>query len=178
MKNIISVFIFTTCTLLTSASAADQTRFSIGAGITSAGNVNGGFVLAPKFAYSVRLSDEWEIAMSTRILITGIVYKNPGFVMHNVPAIGFTWKDGYVSAGPSVDVFDTILCGENDFCNRTIGVSPGATLGAAYFTEAVNSRLGMHLDAHLSVLPEGAIYSGPIWTVTLGPELRLGMLSR
>ena len=135
-------------------------------------------MLAPTLTYSFRLSDDWEVAMTARVLVTGIAYKNPGVVVHVTPTIGFTWDSGYVTAGPSLDAIDTILCGANAFCNRAVGVAPGASVGAAYFTGAVNDRLGIYIDAHISVLPVGAIYDGVLVTITAGPVLRLGKLSR
>jgi hypothetical protein len=179
LKKWIVLFPLIISTTLANMGRADQTRFSFGTGVTSAGTVSGGLVLAPSFSYAFHISDQWELSMSTRVLITGTTYKNPGFVAHNVPALGFTWPSGYVTAGPSLDVLHTILCGADAFCNRVVGVAPGATFAAAYFTtESLRGRLGVHLDAHLSVIPSGAVFSGPIWTVNVGPVLRLGKLTR
>lgn len=178
MKTWTTFTILIAVTTLACPATADQTRFSIGAGVTSAGTVSGGFVLAPTFTYGFRLSDEWEISMTTRATITGLVYKNPGVVVHNAPTLGFTWATGYVLAGPSFDVLATVLCGANGFCNRVSGVAPGATLGGALFFDALRERVGIYIDAHLTMVPSGAIYDGALVTITAGPVLRLGLLTK
>lgn len=140
--------------------------------------MNGGFVLAPTYTYSFHLSDQWEVAMTSRALVTGLVYKNPGVVVHNAPTLGYTWASGYVVAGPSFDIIATVLCGAGSFCNRVSGVAAGATLGGAYFWETVRDRLGVYIDAHLTFVPGGSVYEGPLVTVTGGPVFRFGTLTR
>jgi hypothetical protein len=178
LKTCIALALLTLASSASVSALADQTRFSIGAGVTSAGTVSGGFVLAPTFSYGWRISDQWEVAMTGRTLVTGLVYRNPGVVIHNAPTLGFTWASGYVVAGPSFDILATVLCGANNFCNRVSGVAPGATLGGAVFFDALRERVGVYIDGHLTVVPRGAVYDGALVTVTAGPVLRLGLLTK
>ncbi len=158
-----------------SVAEADQLRFAFTSGPTSAGSLSGGLVFAPSASYAMRLSEWFDLSATNRLLITGTFYHNIGVVDHSVFAIGITGRHGFASVGPSLDILDTILCGENRFCNRVAGTAPGAQFGGAIFSAGVaNGRVGIGANAHMSWILPGPIYTGPLFTVDIGPVLRLG----
>ncbi len=161
-------------TLFCSSAQADQVRFSFGAGVTSAGSVNGGLALGPTFTYAFDISENVEIALTNTALFTGLVYKNIGIIDENLAQFGAKWKAGYINVGPSVSFMSTILCSADKFCNRVSAVAPGGQIGGAYFDERMGGRLGFYATVNLIYIPSGAIYTGVLGQANAGLIFRLG----
>ncbi len=154
---------------------ADQVRFSFNYGLTSAGTVSGGSVFVPEVSYSFRLSEHIELDLIDRVLITGVFYRNPGIVNHGIVAFGYLGELWFLTFGISADIFHTVLCGANAFCNKVGGITPGAHVsGGGYYGRILQGRLGAKADVHLSWVVAGAVYQGPIWSINIGPIVRLG----
>lgn len=146
-----------------------QIRAGFGMGVTSAGSRSGGLALSPSASYAARFGERFEVHASITPMITGIAYHNLGVVIQNVLAVGYYGESGYISGGPSLDVYDTMMCGT--FCNRVAGITPGGQLSGAYYA----NTLGAFASVHLSWPVANPVYSGPpLWAISVGPELRFG----
>lgn len=151
--------------------ADGQIRAGFNVGVTSAGAYSGGLTLMPSLTYAVRFTPVVEASLTNVPMITGLGYHNLGVVDHTMLGVAGHWAWGYIGGAVSADVFDTILCGR--ICNRVAGVTPGADVGAAYYSW-FGDHLGLRLSGHLSWVVSGAVYSGPIWTISIGPTVRVG----
>jgi hypothetical protein len=83
--------------------------------------------------------------------------------------IGYGWKEGHVSAGPSLSIYSMPACGVTLLCGRVVGVAPG---GHAQADVYVAGPLGVSVSANVDwiggrsrVLPGGVaamIVAGPV----------------
>ncbi len=177
LQTLALISVLSSALLISETSYADQTRWSVATGIVSAGTVSGGLAVAPLAGYSFKIDESFEFVLTNRVVITGITYHNIGFINYIMPTIGYTWKDGSLDIGPSLDVIDTILCGNEAFCNRVVGIVPGAQANIGFYRDSVfRGRLGLQIDIHMTYMINGAIYHGPLFSATLGPILRTGLI--
>ncbi|MFO0762479.1 MAG: hypothetical protein U0359_38930 [Byssovorax sp.] len=85
-------------------------------------------------------------------------------------AVGYAWKDGALSAGPSLAIYRMPACGHK-LCGRVVGLGPGGHAEGSYYFWG---PLGLWIHANFawmggksSVLP-----SGVAGMVVVGPVLR------
>jgi hypothetical protein len=96
-----------------------------------------------------------------------------GIYDRTAAALGYPWKTGNVSLGPSLSIYSMPVCGVVD-CGRVVGIAPGGHAQADWY---FSGPLGVSVSANVDwaggdsrILPGGLVVM-----VTAGPTLRLNV---
>ena len=146
--------------------------FDINGGVSTGGIMAGG---VPRLALSAHVGLGWrtdggflfEAEDVLSILPVGSAL-GVGAYNQTSAAIGYAWKDGTVSAGPSLAIYRIPACGRT-LCGRVVGLGPG---GQAEVSVYFWGPLGVAIHANMawiggksSVLPGGVaamVVAGPV----------------
>lgn len=160
--------------LFGAVAAPTQARaFDLGVG------VNGGVILIgtrPRFAVSPHVDIAWRTDAGFLLALRDVLSILPatdihgaGAYNHASVAIGYAWKTGTFSLGPSLAVYSVAACGPQ-WCDRLSGLAPGATAHLAYY---LPGPFGVSASATLDWLTGSAVLpAGVAATVLVGPLLR------
>lgn len=88
--------------------------------------------------------------------------------------LGYAWKTGHISVGPSLSVYSMVVCGIV-ICDRVVGVAPGGHARTDwYFSEIVGASVSANLDwagGSSRILPGGLVVmiaAGPVFRLQVG----------
>ena len=148
--------------------------FEVNGGISAGGMLTG---IVPRLALSPHAGVAWRteggfLFEAYDVLSILPVGSALGIGVYNQTsvAIGYAWKDGTVSAGPSLAIYRMPACGRV-LCGRVVGLGPGGQVEGSFY---VWGPLGLSIHANVawisgksSVLPGGVAAM-----VVVGPVLR------
>jgi hypothetical protein len=130
----------------------------------------------PKLAVSPFIGLRWRtqrgILLEAHDMLSFVLGTHFGVYNRTAAALGFPWKTGSISFGPSLSVYSMPVCSVV-ICSRVVGVAPG---GHAQTDWYFADPLGISVSANLAwasgssrVLPGSLVVM-----VTAGPILRFG----
>lgn len=138
----------------------------------------------PKLAVSPFVGLFWRtesgLLFEAHNMVSIIVGPRVGVYDRTAASIGYAWRTGNFSLGPSLSIYSMHVCNTVSgrlFCDRAVGVAPG---GHAQTNWYFAGPLGVAVSANVDwaggssrVLP-----GSPVVMVTAGPVLRLQVESR
>lgn len=85
--------------------------------------------------------------------------------------IGYAWKAGKVSVGPSLSILSLSVCASR-ICDRVEGLAPGGHAQVDWF---FFGPLGVSVSGNLDWIVQGSriVAEGPVGMITAGPVVRL-----
>lgn len=170
-------FLSLLCVCVLGAVSAPAGAFELSFGV-SVGGIQVG--TEPKLAVSpvvgVRRRMERGFLLEAHHMFSILPGTHVGVYDRTAAALGYAWKTGNVSLGPSLSVYSMLACGVV-ICNRVVGIAPGGHIQTDwYFTEPLGASVSANLDwagGGSRVLPGGLVVM-----VTAGPIVRFQVRSK
>ena len=156
---------------LTATMSADALEFSagVGAGATSVGT-RPLFAVSPHAGVSVRTEGGFLLASHATLGILPAVGRHGvGVYGHASVALGYAWKSGRFSIGPSLAIYSVPACGR-EWCDRLSGLAPGLGGRLDYY---LVGPFGISVSTNVDWLTGSTVLpAGVAATVLAGPLLR------
>lgn len=173
-RNVPHIYILfaTTAALIPSTTSATAFEFNAGA---SVGAIQIG--TAPQLALSPFAGLRWKtdngLSIDLHNMFSVIPGTRVGIYDRSAASLGYAWKTGLVSAGPSLSFYSAPVCGVF-ICSRVLGIAPGAHAQTDwYFADPFGVSLSGNLDwatggsRVLSSALVVMVTAGPIWRLPL-----------